>query len=57
MGDNSTKVLDAHDYVHAFLHVEVFEVLGVNGDGSFEWLLEDFCPRRQGQPFVPFRSN
>lgn len=47
VGHNGSEVLDADDDVHAFLHVEVLEILGVDGDGSLERLLEHFCGKHQ----------
>ena len=35
------EVLDSDDDVHAFLHVKVFEVFGVDGDCGLKWLFED----------------
>ncbi len=42
MNHDSLEVFDADYYVHVFLHVEVFKVLGMNRDCSFERLLEYF---------------
>lgn len=43
VSDNGAEVLDTDDDMHAFLHVEVFKILRVDGNGSLEWLLEYFC--------------
>lgn len=50
MRDDGSEVLDADDNVHAFLHVKVFEVFGMDGDRRFKRLLEDLCvASQQGQ--------
>ena len=41
--DNGVEVFDVDDNVHALLHMEVFEVLGMQRDGSLERLLENLC--------------
>lgn len=41
--DDGLEILDADDDVHALLHVEVFEVFGVDADGGLERLFEHLC--------------
>ena len=43
MSHDCFEVFDADDYVHVLLHVEVFEILGVDRDGRFQRLLQHFC--------------
>ena len=43
MDHDSLEVFDADDDVHVLLHVEVFEVLGMQRDGGLKRLLERLC--------------
>lgn len=43
MRDDGFEIFDVNDDMHALLHMEVFEINGMDCDGGFERLLEDLC--------------